>query len=299
MHTLFRLFIWMLLITGCLAAPAPGWADEPGESPAAEPPAVTAEADALPMVWNRYYTVRPGFRDRFLELMVGRTGPALDRLVQEGTLLSWGIARPFNLVEDRWTYMVWFSMPDWAEADRVTEAMEELQASFGPQAVTELEDTLVPNSRRDRVLRHLVVGPHPPAASAEAPLYIRLGFHRAREGRADAVRPLYEALHLPLCNRLALDGVVLHCGLSEQELVAEQDWTHLTWWILPSLEDLGTLQTAFDQAASASSSGEKQAADSFWERYRDTFDRSAYRTAVYRIVHLGGGTDGKKASPDP
>jgi hypothetical protein len=260
------------------------------------------------MVWNRYYTVRPGFRDLFLELMVGRTGPALDRLVAEGTLLSWGVARPFNLVDDQWTYMMWFSMPGWAEADRITQAMEELQAAYGPQAVAELENTLVPNSRRDRVLRHLVVGPHQPPASEEAPLYMRLGFHRANAQRAGDVQSLYQSMHTPLCDRLAREGVVLHCGLSKQELVAEQEWTHLTWWVLPSLKDLGALQTAFDQAASSPSfreggsaegSEEAKASDTFWERYRETFDRSAYRTAVYRIVHLGAGAAGKDAAPSP
>lgn len=255
-----------------------------------------AEAEPPPMVWTREYTVRPGLAHRFLELLVGRSGPVLDRLTAEGVLLGWGVARPFNLVDGQGTHLLWLTLPGWTEADALVEAMARLETELGPQALAELENTLVPGSRRDRVLRHVVLAPPTKAR----PLYLRLGFHRARLDGFDAAEALYRDFHLPLCGRLQQAGTVLRCGLSRQEVVTEPDWTHLTWWQLSSLADLGRLEAAFAEAADAplpadaaetaesSIDGDANRSPDFWSRYRETFDRRAYRTAIYRVLHRGG-----------
>ncbi|MCB1055907.1 MAG: hypothetical protein KDD11_10405 [Acidobacteria bacterium] len=248
---------------------------------------VPSARDSRPLVWLRYYKARPGLGPELLRFLVERDGPYLDSLVARGTLISWGVARPFNLVDDRWTHVLWLTLPGWTEADSMVDAMGQLRSRLGPEALAEFETTLVPDSRRDLVLSNLVVVPEPGTASATArsePRYIRLGYHRAGSEDLEAAERLYRDLNVPLCQRLIRQGAVEHCGLSVQAVVSEPEWTHVSWVLTENLAGIGRYQTDFVAAAEGTS---EAGGPTFWERYREVFDREAYRSAIYRILHLG------------
>jgi hypothetical protein len=246
------------------------------------------------LTWIRFYSVPPGREEAFVT-EARRTGDALDTLMSEGHLLSWGVATPLNRSrDDQWTHLIWLSLPGWAAVQHVLNRPRDWSGS--PDSAAMPRDLLlVPNRRDERgsllyehgsvhdlVLRD-VASPARPAGSA-APAFMRLSFHKVRHTHERGAIELYRAVALPLYEREMARGVVIDAAMMVQELVADPSWTHLSWIMTPDLESLGRLR---DDAAEIDSDRPAMEIQAIIAQMRDHMDLEAHRSRILRIVLVG------------
>ena len=91
-------------------------------------------------------------------------------------------------------------------------------------------------------------------------------------GKTAVVTGGYSGLGLETVRALAAKGARVIVPVRSPKTAAE------------NLAGIGRYQTDFVAAAEGTS---EAGGPTFWERYREVFDREAYRSAIYRILHLG------------
>lgn len=242
------------------------------------------------LTWIRYFRAQPGEERELTKLLKDVSSPALDGMVEKGTLLSWGIFVPFTRTDDVWTHGVWLSTVDWAHMDEVIKSFEaagQARSALENQAVEQrFQDLVEPGSIHDEVLRNLVV-PAPPQRppSAEAPAYFRVATYKVRPGQEESAVALYRQVVLPIHEQLMSDGTIIDGGLAVRTIVSDSEWTHASWVLLSNLGAMDQAQRAFAKADEARTEQEREQLEQKLEAY---LDADAYRSQILRIVHYGG-----------
>ncbi len=259
-----RLFVTILVLLMATAAFAQ-------MQPAPSPPQLT---------WVRFFNVDPAKSDDWVKYTKRTVGGVFDRLLNDGKLVSWGIATPFILTGQDWTHAVWITMQDWAAADQVVAAFEASQAKMSP-AEREKDMQMMRAEKsmpRDVVLRHLVQSMTPPV-STETPKYIRISYYTVKPGRSDDAVNLFKEMAEQRYIDLAKGGAVWSWGFSTQDLIADPSWTHMVWYFTNDL-------SRFDQVRASSMAMGPEAREALMARLNDLSEPAKQHSEVLRIVHI-------------
>lgn len=206
--------------------------------------AASQEEGPMPMTWFRMVKTKPGAGPNFEKTFEKYEQPLLDRLVADGTALSWGLG--FELVgPGGFDYLVWVNALGWAgigEVQAVFDARRENMSEGELGKMTEDWMAVIePGEEPSQVLRHVVVDGNPDVQ----PNYLHMSYHTARPGNSDDLIKIYRSFSVPVYAGLLETGVITAYGMVEQAVHSDSSFTHLAWIEFESLADLDKVERAF------------------------------------------------------
>lgn len=222
-------------------------------------PLTAQEQAAEPLTVLSYFTVDPLHAEAFVEGAAGFYTTVLTPLLEEGTVLSWGITEPLIRHGDEYTHVAYFTAVDWATIGRVVAAetamFDGLDAEQRRQMLESFLAGMDVSARRDRVVRHLVLAGGPGADAP--PGFIIVGYHQVRPGKGEAAMGIYTRSLEPVYRRLLEEKVINAYGVYVAEIHGKYDWTHVGWAILPDLAAVDTLGRALAEIDASLPADEK------------------------------------------
>jgi hypothetical protein len=253
-------------------------------------PAVAQQEAAQPLAMISYFTTDIAHAEPFVEAMKGFYAGTLGPMMEDGSVLSWGIVEPVVHHDMAFTHAVFTTVADWATVDRILAADEAAMAAMGEEEVRKMMASFAEmvdlGAHRDEMVRHVVFEVPPPAEGQRPGRYVELSYHRVLPGQGEAAMGFYERVVQPIYAGLAAQGVVTAYGVYVPELHGPGDWTHVGWLVLPDLAALDAVDRAF--AADQAGLGEEEAAARGAEMEK-LFDDAGHRDELFKIVHFGGG----------
>jgi hypothetical protein len=231
--------------------------------------------DEGPLTWVAYTRVKPGQTQEWLKLELENAKPILDKLVADGTVMTWGYAvRANHRPGYEWNVLTWVTTPNWAGVGKwLGTALAQMQ-SRSPEETEALEEKYEAleeaGTHFDEVVRAGF------ASYSETPTkfnFLYTGHFRARPGKFEAATQVFKDIIVPVGDKLKADGTLVGYGLHVQEMHGqhqphEKPWSHRTWYAFADLAALDKLQAAF--AAAVTPEGQKQRAETFeFEAHKD------------------------------
>jgi hypothetical protein len=244
--------------------------------------------DSRPVTWVNYMQAKPGHGGDLMQLVKKYNAPVMDGLVDDGTLVSWGVAVPMTHLGQTWTHMMWASVADWSGMEKLVRAMDEADKSRSEKESQEIEEAFqaaaVPEGHRDVVLRHVVLSAPEPGSGGPAPGYLVLGFYTASPGEGDEIAELYEEVAGPVYDRLKAEGAVTAYGFAAQELDLDPAWSHVSWFFLNDLGGMDRRAKAFAEAQKERSDAQEEMLEAWFEEVLEP----AHHDLLLRVVHYAG-----------
>jgi hypothetical protein len=239
-----------------------------------------AQQAVQPITWVSYDMVKPGKMEQAVELAKKYDGPQLDKLVADGTILSWGLATLVTHESNfKWNILTWVTLPGWANVDKwvgvIMQQMRSRSAAENKAIEDEHAAVYVERSHFDEVLRNVMLSPQ--AAGGAAPRYILAGMYKVKPGQGEAAQKAF-APWWPAIDKLKANGTVIAYGLQRQDLHSDPSFSVRDWYMLPNLAAVD----AITQAAETSWSADNEAA------FTAAFENEPHRDVILMILHLGG-----------
>ena len=240
-------------------------------------PAAAQDGDAVePLTMIAHFQAPPD--DSFPDWVRSTYGAAMDGLMAEGKVLSWGVVMPVFHQNMDTTHSVFVTATDWAAIEAAFQAIDTREGAMSAEeqaATGELFSKMDMSTHRDELVRHLrfeVGGDGTPPTK-----YYDIGYHAARPGKGQQVMELYDRMIKPVYDQLLADGVVTGYGVFVPEQHAGEGWTHAGWAGLADLAKMDAVSAAF------------AAAEASWtpEDFRlldEVFENSAHTDLLLRVV---------------
>lgn len=217
----------------------------------------SAEAQQAKLTWIRYFQLSPGSRTDLVK--TART--PFDRMLADGTIAAWGVVEPVARVGEPFSHGMYVTVPDWKAVDAVVTAMS-------AAGLTGTEHT------HDVVLRHIVQSETPPVAK---PKYLVVNLHPVNRGRESDALHLFNEWAKPVFTKLAAGGKLGPWGLSTQNIVIDNQWTHMVWYFIADTSVLEDINTALAEV------GWSQLTT--YERRLRAMSEDDYIGQLLRVVH--------------
>jgi len=216
----------LTLLLLCSAAAKNSHAQQPSPTPGA-------------LTFYYDYAVNPGKEGEFMNLINTVGAPVRDKLMADGVVLGWGMETPLLRYPGGTTHLIWFAVADYAEVEKVLNAMEARQAKLAADeararpkpAMTTAERiraTIDRSKTRDWLTRDLVAGFGPNPKPGVLPV-TRYNFVKVKPGKGPDYRRTWEKYNKPVFDKLVADGVVLAYGLAAEDVKTDGDFTHFVW----------------------------------------------------------------------
>jgi hypothetical protein len=246
--------------------------------------AQTAPPPAPQLTWVRFYQVEPGHSGDYMKLMNMGSMAALDQLLADKKIVSWGMARPLTKSGQNWTDLIWITGQNWSAFDDLVGALQALDRSRSAEERQRYEsmlgNTLDADGTRDVILRHLVQ-PSVPVAPTFKPAFIRVSYYTVKPGRNADVVALFKESTAQLYNDLVSRGVMGPWGLSTQEIVTSPDFTHMVWYFAKDLKSL-------DQVRDVMMARPEEVRTNLMTRVNELTEPHDFSSEILMITHLGG-----------
>ncbi|HKO96820.1 MAG TPA: hypothetical protein VJU86_07510 [Pyrinomonadaceae bacterium] len=188
------------------------------------------------------YTVVPGKEAEFDTLVKTVGAPVRDQLMAQGVVTAWGVETPILRSPGGTTHLVWFSVENWANLEKVLDGMEahraklaatEAQAARRGMRTMTTEERIratIDNSKtRDWLTRDIVAGFGPQVMAPGVLPFTRYNFVKVKPGKGPDYRRTWEKYNKPVFDKLVADGVVLAYGLAAEEVKTDGNFTHFVW----------------------------------------------------------------------
>jgi len=251
------------------------------------PTIAIAQETGEPITWLAFSKTKFGKSRDAVGLTIKYDAAIYDKLMADGTVISWGVGIPINhFADDNWNMVTWATVADWngvgllekgfvdASMARSEEEREEAKMAF--------METFEEGSHYDQIVRHVVLSPG--SEDGPAPRYINLSYYEAERGKGGAATKAFQKYGSPVFQGMQDAGDVAAYGMYVQDIHGNEDWTHVVWSMLPELGSMDAIDAAFDAAREARSEEEnKEMQASFEENFT-----GEHSDRVLVIVHQGG-----------
>ncbi len=158
--------------------------------------------------------------------------PVLERILANGTIVSWGISTTVVHEQNGTTHEVWWAASSIAGIER---AREEL-VKVSPSAV-------VPGAKHhDHLLQSLI---HRGSTTDTTSGYLYISVYKVQPGRGQAWRALWEKYFKATCDELLANGTLLAYEVSVQYIHTDDPRTRIIWYVLPSADAEDKMNAAF------------------------------------------------------
>ncbi|MCP4203266.1 MAG: hypothetical protein GY769_15185 [bacterium] len=235
-----------------------------------------------PVIWVSLLKAQPGQGEALVQMLVKHDAPLLDRLVEEGAVLEWGVGMPIvHHGNDPYSHAEWVTFADWSGVDKFMAgfmaSMQSMSAEERAATEAEWDQNVVPGSHSDAIHRGLRGKP-----GNGRPAYLRLGYYKVKPGHDSNALELWDKVAAPLYEGLAADGTVMGYGLFTHEVPGDYSWTHGSWYTMPSLATRDAVRAA--QAAQAAERSEEELAE-IQQSFAEDFEPETHFESIVMVVH--------------
>lgn len=226
----------------------------------APPPAAAEHHEGGPILWISYVTAEPGKSSELGVEMATEGKKIYDGLLDDGHILSWGVAQAVNhYPDDNWTHMEFVNFTNWAGVNEFVNRFMAGQQAMGEEArmatAAKWAELTVHGSHYDEVSQH-----HHLASTGDRPSYISLSTFETKPGKgAEDVKAVYKKWRAPMMDKLMEDGKIVAHGFFVPIMHGPGVNADATaWHTMEGLEGEGAVDAA-DRAARAARTDEQQA----------------------------------------
>lgn len=235
-----------------------------------------------PVIWVSFLKAKPGQSEALGQMLVKSDGPLLDRLVEEGAALEWGVGMPIlHNGNDPYSHAEWVTFADWSGVDKFMAGFMASMMAMSPEAQAasqaEWEQNVVAGSHSDSILRGVRGKP-----DSAAPAYLRLGYYKVQSGQEENAVALWDKVAAPLYEGLSDQGVLSY-GLFTPEVAGDYSWTHGSWYGMSELSARDAIRTAQEAAAAARSEDENVA---LMKSFADIFEPETHYEVILMVTHF-------------
>ena len=257
--------------------------------------AFSQQTPAQPQSLTFYYdyTVNPGKEDEFMNLIKLVGAPVRDKLMAEGVIQAWGMETPILRQPGGTTNLIWFSVANMGDVEKVLTAMEAQQAKLEAEAKASksktpserIRETVDMSKTRDWLTIDLVSGFSSPQPAPGVLPVTRYNFVKAKPGKGNDYRRTWEKYNKPVFDKLVADGVILAFGLSTEAVRTEGNFTHYVWMATTNMGGLDKIAAAFAADRARRTEDER---NSITQAFNDATEPDMARSIVTRsrIFHL-------------
>lgn len=211
-------------------------------------PAMAQEEDRGPITWLAFSKVKPGQTEAAVKLTL-EDKELMDRLMADGTVMSWGLGMPINHNPgDLWNHVQWVTLESWDKIDAWVGAVMQTMTSMDEETqkarMKRAEEIYVDGSHFDEVMRHNIIS----SGNGAAPKYYYLADFTAQPGKGEGLVKFFGEQVVPVLDKLVADGALTSYGAATAELHLDTHWTHRFWYGLPNLGAIDRMSAAFQAA---------------------------------------------------
>ncbi len=158
--------------------------------------------------------------------------PVLERMLANGTIVSWGISTTVVHRENGTTHEVWWAGSSIAGIERAREELVKLPSSA----------VVAGAKHHDHLLESLT---HRGSTTDTTSGYLYISVWKVRPGRGQAWRALWEKYFKPTYDELLANGTMLAYEVSVQYLHTDDPRTRMIWYVVPSADAEDKVSAAF------------------------------------------------------
>lgn len=235
-----------------------------------------AQPAPAPITSVAMFRVQPDRMERFVEIIRLIT-PSLDRLLQAGTIDSYGLDT--DMVHKEGPNVVfWYTARNFAgvsEAEKAVQAALQANAEKMKDAysVTDFE------KHRDQIVRSLENGGGKVPAGALPVTFFQE--EKVKPGKLPLARMMFRRHEKPVLDQLIKDGVIYSYSMDVEAIHTMEPGT--VWYLItaPDMGAMDRIQAAFAASREKMGATERRALE---EMDEEVFDRKAHRDSVSRAV---------------
>jgi len=257
-----------------------------------------------PVTYYADFNVRPGQEEQFMNLVKKYDEPVLQKLLEEGALLAWGVDVPMMHMPGGTTHSIWWSVPGLGSLDKAFAAFEEAEKKWKEEETAAAEqarrrrqspppsieeqflETVDISRHRDWLLRSQLSNFAEAAPPADAKPYSWITVLKVKPGKERAFRQLLDRYIKPTYDKLVADGTIIGYEFGTEEAKTTDEFTHYFWVVLPDMAAREKARAAFRVLGEERGPEANQAVgDNFLETYEPSATRNFWvRTILLRVA---------------
>lgn len=225
--------------------------------------AAAQEEGPMPLTWAWMMHVKPGAEIQFEKAFDTYDKPILDRLVAEGTAISWALG--YELAgPGGYDCVAWVTAPDWASIGKIEAAFEARYEGMSEEDLAEMlsdwNEAIEHGQEQTQLLQHTTFKAVPDADWK----YLRLTAVTVRPGHGSDAVDMWKSFWMPVYDQLLESGVIAGYGMIEQAIHADSSFTHESWITFKELANLDQFEKAIEAAYEELSKGDGVARKAAW-----------------------------------
>jgi hypothetical protein len=242
-------------------------------------PVAAQEDERGPITWLAFTKVKPGKTEDAVKLTIEQN-TVMDKLMADGTVLSWGLATPINHTPgDTWNHVQWVTLADWNAVDAwvgaVMASMTQMEDADRQAHMERAKEIYVEGAHFDEIVRHAVFKAGDPGATR----YFYAAEFGAKKGQEEGTVKFFKDAVVPVLDALVADGSMTSYGIYSPELHLDVDWAFRFWYGLPNLGAIDTMSKAFQSLGST---------PGFAAWAESVLEGEGHYDKVLLILHQGG-----------
>lgn len=254
-----------------------------------------------PLVYLAEFSTKPGKEEEFMNLVKKYDEPTFNKLMEEGAVIAWGVDITMLHEPGAPTHTFWWVSPNWTAFDKAYAAFEEQERKMKAEDAAVAEEarkkgrpapkggeerrleTVDITKHKDYLLRDLIVrfAETPPPADAKP--WSSIFVVRAKPGKGDEYRKLWEKYNQPVLDKLLSDGVINGYEFGIEEVKSTDTFTHFSTVVMPNLAARDKVRDAFMADRQARSEVERE---HIAHSFQHVLDLSASRQFLMRTILL-------------
>jgi hypothetical protein len=248
-----------------------------------------AQEAPRPVTVASFFKILPGKGETVMGLFKKYDQPVLEKLMADGTIRSWGVARPWLHTQGDWNIVYWSTTADIAGQGKVDEAFEAAEksrsADENKKSMESFVAAEVPDAHRDMLFRHVIykMGKGPGDKAGKG--YMWLGHYSARPGKGQDVTSFFTEVTGPVMDKLLADGVIAGYGLMVPVTHVAGGATHTVWYWVDSVGAFDKVQAALRTARESHSKEQTAALDA---RAEEIFQPNTHFDDVLEVSASAG-----------
>jgi hypothetical protein len=203
--------------------------------------------------------------------------PMLDKLMADGTVLTWGLDAVVVRREESVTHRIWVVSADYAGMDKVIAGFNAMRTP--PKDVARYLQIANLSALQEHYVRSILfkMTDVPPTVRP----YRSYSGTKLKPGKVSDWQKLFDQYNRPVLDKLMADGIIYGYGVDVEDFHTDDPGWRWVWVVTPNM-------AAFDKIAAANEKRSEATRAAVAQEFENVIEPGAHRNQLYRTVVTGG-----------
>lgn len=236
-----------------------------------------AAQEVRPVWYVAEFKIRSSDATQWINLVRKYDKPMLDKLMADGTVLTWGLDAMVIRREDAVTHRIWVVTPGHAGMDKVIAGFNAMKTP--PEDVARYLEVANLAALQEHYMRSILfkVTDVPPTAGP----YRNYSAIKVKPGKGSDWEKLFEKYNRPVLDKLLAEGAIYGYGVDVEEFHSDDPGWRWVWVMTPNM-------AAFDKIAAAYAKRSEAERAAVAQEFENVTEPGAHRDYLYRTIVTGG-----------